>query len=151
VIFHIPSFVAHVLMDVTTNLERDGVHIENLTHDHYKDSISLVTNGSVAKEGIYDLLKILAEHPAMTAKEAAMQLNFVSMSGTEVENAVRAIVASKADLVRSKGERAAAPLMGLVMKELRGKADGGMVSAILKKEIQKMLDVITSNSAETHA
>ena len=47
---------------------------------------------------------------------------------------------SKADLVRSKGERAAAPLMGLVMKELRGKADGAMVSAILKKEIQNILN-----------
>jgi glutamyl-tRNA(Gln) amidotransferase subunit E len=57
-----------------------------------------------------------------------------------VKKAVRAIVASKADLVRSKGERAAAPLMGLVMKELRGKADGGMVSAILKKEIQNILN-----------
>jgi Glu-tRNA(Gln) amidotransferase subunit E-like FAD-binding protein len=30
--------------------------------------------------------------------------------------------------------------MGLVMKELRGKADGGMVSAILKKEIQNILN-----------
>ena len=33
---------------------------------------------------------------------------------------------NKADLVRSKGERAAGPLMGLVMKELRGKADGAI-------------------------
>jgi Glu-tRNA(Gln) amidotransferase subunit E-like FAD-binding protein len=30
--------------------------------------------------------------------------------------------------------------MGLVMKELRGKADGSLVSAILKKEIQNILD-----------
>ena len=51
-----------------------------------------------------------------------------------------AVVAAKADLVRSKGERAIGPLMGLVMKELRGKADGGVVSAILKKEIQNILD-----------
>jgi glutamyl-tRNA(Gln) amidotransferase subunit E len=58
----------------------------------------------------------------------------------DVEKAVLAIVAEKVDLVRSKGERAIAPLMGLVMKELRGKADGGMVSAILKKEIQNILN-----------
>jgi len=37
------------------------------------------------------------------------------------------------DLVRSKGERAAAPLMGLVMLELRGKADGAIVSAIIEE------------------
>ena len=57
-----------------------------------------------------------------------------------MKKAVQAIVASKADLVRSKGERAVAPLMGLVMLELRGKADGAIVSAILKKEIQNILN-----------
>jgi glutamyl-tRNA(Gln) amidotransferase subunit E len=50
------------------------------------------------------------------------------------------VVSGKADLIRSKGERAIAPLMGLVMKELRGKADGALVSAILKKEIQNILN-----------
>ncbi|MBP7071695.1 MAG: GatB/YqeY domain-containing protein, partial [Methanothrix sp.] len=59
---------------------------------------------------------------------------------SEVERAVQAVVAAKADLVRSKGDRSMGPLMGLVMKELRGKADGGVVSAILKKEIQNILD-----------
>jgi glutamyl-tRNA(Gln) amidotransferase subunit E len=58
----------------------------------------------------------------------------------DVEKAVQDIVAGKADLIRSKGERAAGPLMGLVMKELRGRADGSVVSAILKKEIQNILN-----------
>jgi glutamyl-tRNA(Gln) amidotransferase subunit E len=57
-----------------------------------------------------------------------------------VEDVVHSVVSVKADLVRSKGERAIAPLMGLVMKELRGKADGALVSAMLKKEIQNILD-----------
>ena len=52
---------------------------------------------------------------------------------------IKAIVADRQELVHSKGERAVAPLMGLVMKELRGKADGALVSAILKKEIQNIL------------
>jgi glutamyl-tRNA(Gln) amidotransferase subunit E len=56
-----------------------------------------------------------------------------------VESVVHQIVVSKADLVRSKGERSSGPLMGLVMKELRGKADGAVVSAILKREIQNIL------------
>jgi len=56
-----------------------------------------------------------------------------------VQAVVRAVVKSKMDLVRARGERAAGPLMGLVMKELRGKADGALVSAILKKEIQDIL------------
>ena len=99
-----------------------------------------MAQGRVAKEGLTDLLRALAEHPEMTADEAAAAAGLAGVDEAEVEKAVQAIVASKADLVRSKGERAAAPLMGLVMKELRGKADGGMVSAILKKEIQNILN-----------
>ena len=87
-----------------------------------------------------DLLRALAEHPEMTADEAAKAAGLAGVDEADVEKAVQAIVAGKADLVRSKGERAAAPLMGLVMKELRGKADGAIVSAILKKEIQNILN-----------
>jgi len=76
----------------------------------------------------------------MTADEAAKAAGLSGASEADVEKAVRAVVAGKADLVRSKGERSIGPLMGLVMKELRGKADGAVVSAILKKEIQNILN-----------
>jgi glutamyl-tRNA(Gln) amidotransferase subunit E len=59
---------------------------------------------------------------------------------SQVESIIHGVVAAKEDLVRSKGERSEGPLMGLVMKELRGKADGAIVSAILKKEIQNILN-----------
>ena len=36
---------------------------------------------------------------------------------------------------------ALSPLMGVAMKSLRGKADGGMVSRILREELQKFLEV----------
>jgi len=94
----------------------------------------------VAKEGLSGLLRALAEHPEMTADEAVGAAGLTGVDRSEVERAVQAVVAAKADLVRSKGDRSMGPLMGLVMKELRGKADGGVVSAILKKEIQNILD-----------
>jgi glutamyl-tRNA(Gln) amidotransferase subunit E len=76
----------------------------------------------------------------MTADEAAKAAGLAGASEADVEKAVRAVVAGKADLVRCKGERSIGPLMGLVMKELRGKADGAVVSAILNKEIQNILN-----------
>ena len=36
--------------------------------------------------------------------------------------------------------RALGPLMGVVMQEMRGKADGKVISNILKEEIQKVLN-----------
>ena len=135
-----PSIVVRTLETIPIELARAAVPVSNLIDRHYVESFAIMAQGRLAKEGLTDLLRALAEHPEMTADEAAAAAGLAGVGEAEVENAVRAIVASKADLVRSRGERAAAPLMGLVMKELRGKADGGIVSAILKKEIQNILN-----------
>ncbi len=133
------SIAVRALETIPIELAREGVAVSNLTEQHFKDCFVLVAQGSVAKEGLTDLLRALAAHPETAAAEAAAAAGLAGVDEAEVEKAVRAIVASKVDLVHSKGERAAAPLMGLVMKELRGKADGCIVSAILKKEIQNIL------------
>ncbi len=133
------SIVVRTLETIPIELAREGVAVSNLTEQHFKDCFALVSHGRLAKEGLTDLLRALAAHPEMSADEAAAAAGLAGVDDAEVEKAVRAIVAGKVDLVRSKGERAAAPLMGLVMKELRGKADGSIVSAILKKEIQNIL------------
>ncbi len=133
------SIVVRALETVPIELAREGVAASNLTEQHYRDCLALVSEGRVAKEGLTDLLRSLAANPQTTAAEAAAAVGLAGVDQAEVEKAVQAIVAIKIDLVRSKGERATAPLMGLVMKELRGKADGSIVSAILKKEIQNIL------------
>jgi glutamyl-tRNA(Gln) amidotransferase subunit E len=134
------SIAVRAIETIPIELAREGVEISNLTEQHYRDCFALVAQGSVAKEGLTQLLRALAGHPQMTADEAAKAVGLAGASEADVEKAVRAIVAGKADLVRSKGEHSIGPLMGLVMKELRGKADGSVVSAILKKEIQNILN-----------
>ena len=56
-----------------------------------------------------------------------------------MEAVVAAIVAGREEFVRERGEAALGPLMGLVMKELRGKADGALISAALRREIERLL------------
>jgi glutamyl-tRNA(Gln) amidotransferase subunit E len=133
------SVVVRALETMPIELARDGVDVSSLTDQHYKDSFALMAKGRIAKEGLADLLRTLAEHPEKSASKAAAEAGLSGLDEADVKKAVAAIVAEKADLVRSKGERAEGPLMGLVMKELRGKADGAVVSAILKKEIQNIL------------
>ncbi|HPC81318.1 MAG TPA: hypothetical protein PL165_05630, partial [Methanofastidiosum sp.] len=38
-----------------------------------------------------------------------------------------------------KKERAISPLMGLCMKELRGKVDGSLINKILEKKIREVI------------
>lgn len=133
------SIVVRALESLPIELAREGAAVSNLTDQHYRDCFALLAQGRAAKEGLADLLRTIAAHPEMTADEAAGAAGLAGVDEADVEKAVKAIVAAKTDMVRSKGERAIGPLMGLVMKELRGKADGGVVSAILKKEIQNIL------------
>jgi len=45
----------------------------------------------------------------------------------------------KRDLVTERGEAAAGPLMGLVMERLRGRADGKLVSEVLREKLRGAL------------
>lgn len=64
---------------------------------------------------------------------------FRAGSGDEAQAVVECIVREKAALVREKGEGAHGPLMGLAMKELRGKADGALVARLLRESITALL------------
>ena len=57
----------------------------------------------------------------------------------ELEEVVKKIVQEKKDFVKQKGFDAISPLMGEVMKVLRGKVDGKKINDILKKEIGKII------------
>ncbi|MDQ1282313.1 MAG: glutamyl-tRNA(Gln) amidotransferase subunit [Euryarchaeota archaeon] len=139
--YQVPASIVVRAMETTPiELARDGVPVANLTEQHYRDCFALLAQGKVAKEGLTALFCALAKNPEMDASEAAAAAGLAGVDDAEVARAVQAIVAGKIDFVRSKGDRAIGPLMGLVMKELRGKADGGVVSAILKKEIQNILN-----------
>ncbi len=139
--FKVPaSVVVRALETIPIELAREGTPVSQLTDQHFRDSFAQVASGQIAKEGLVDLLRILAKNPEMNAAEAAKAAGLAGIGEAGVKAVVKSVVAGKADLVRAKGERAVGPLMGLVMKELRGKADGALVSAILKKEIQNILN-----------
>ena len=49
------------------------------------------------------------------------------------------IVAKNEGMVKERQMGAMGPLMGMCMKQLKGKADGGLVNQIVREEIQKLL------------
>lgn len=135
-----PALVVRTLEATPRELAREGAPIANLTDKNYIDCFALLVEGEIAKEGLPDLLKVMADRPEVQASEAAKLAGLAGVDTDRVSNLIRGVVASKEEFVRDKGERAIGPLMGVVMKELRGKADGAVVSAVLKEEIKKILD-----------
>jgi len=134
-----PALVVRTLEMIPRELEGDGVSISSLNEDRYLDALSLVAGGSLAKEGIPQLLETMAKNPELSAAQAAEAAGLMGVDQGGVEEVVARIVAEKEAFVRERGEAALGPLMGLVMKELWGKADGALVSAALKREIDQIL------------
>jgi glutamyl-tRNA(Gln) amidotransferase subunit E len=56
-----------------------------------------------------------------------------------VEVLIADIVNQKKKFIREKRERAVGPLMGIVMKELRGKVDGKVINKILEEKVKEVL------------
>jgi glutamyl-tRNA(Gln) amidotransferase subunit E len=131
------TFAAGLLESTLTELRRDDVAVENLSDDHLLDLMHLVEDGELAKEGVNDVLAAVAEDPSLSAEEAVEAAGLSGVSEAEVRDAVTDVVERNADQVDEQGMGAFSALMGEAMGALRGKADGEVVSSVLREEIQK--------------
>ncbi|SFK88299.1 glutamyl-tRNA(Gln) amidotransferase subunit E [Halogranum rubrum] len=131
------TLAAGTLESTTTELRRDDVPVQNLTDDHLLDVLQLVDAGDLAKEGIVDVLTVLAENPDLSAEEAVEEAGLSGVDEAEVRAAVEEVVDRNEEQVEEQGMGAFSALMGEAMGALRGKADGEIVSSTLREEIQK--------------
>lgn len=131
------TFAAGLLESTLTELRRDDVAVSELTDDHLLAVMHLVEDGDLAKEGVNDVLATIAENPSLTAEEAVEEAGLSGVSEDEVRDAIAEVVERNADQVEQQGMGAFSALMGEAMGALRGKADGEIVSDVLREEIQK--------------
>ncbi|MEF8907158.1 MAG: Glu-tRNA(Gln) amidotransferase subunit GatE [Haloarculaceae archaeon] len=132
-----PNLAARTVESTVTELRRDGVPVEELTEAHFQGVFALLADDEVASEGVPDLLTALAEEPTLSAAEAAEQEDLGSADTEAVREAVVEVVERHADQVEEEGMGAFSALMGECMGALRGKAEGDVVSDVLREEIQK--------------
>jgi glutamyl-tRNA(Gln) amidotransferase subunit E len=132
-----PTFAASTLASTTTEIRRDGAPVDNLTDDHFLELFALVEDGDLAKEGVPEVLTTLAKQPKLTAEEAIEVAGLSGVSEAEVRDAVVEVVERNADQIDEEGMAAFSGLMGEAMGALRGKADGEVVSDVLREEIGK--------------
>ncbi len=132
-----PTLAAGTLESTVTELRRDDVPVEALDDEHFLDVFELVEGGDLAREGVPELLTALAEEPEADAAALAEEKGLGSAAEDEVREAVVEVVERNAEQVSEEGMAAFSGLMGECMGALRGKADGDLVSELLREEIQK--------------
>jgi len=131
-----PTFAATTLESTLTELRRDDVPVEALADEHLLDVLRLVAAGDLAKEGTGEVLATLARDPSLSAEEGVEAAGLSGVDEAAVREAVQEVVERNAAQVEEQGMGAFSALMGEAMGALRGKADGEVVSQVLREEIQ---------------
>lgn len=95
--------------------------------------------GHLTKEGITPLInEFTGLNPSMEQiSSKAEELGFKPADSGDLLAIVEKVVAEKIDFVKERGMGAMGPLMGVVMQECGGAADGKQVSALLREVIMR--------------
>lgn len=134
-----PTPVASLLAYDLREIKREGYDISILTTQHFKDLFQLLADGKIAKDSVTKLATAIIESPEEDVTTIAESNNLTLLSEDEVCEIIANIVAKNENMVKERQMGAMGPLMGMSMKELKGKADGSLVNKIVKEEIQKLL------------
>jgi glutamyl-tRNA(Gln) amidotransferase subunit E len=132
-----PTFAAGTLESTLTELRRDEVPVDDLADDDLLAVMRLVEDGDLAKEGVGEVLTVLAERPSLSPGTAVEEAGLAGVGEDEVREAVVEVVERNSEQVAEQGMGAFSALMGEAMGALRGKADGEVVSDVLREEIGK--------------
>ncbi|MFH1450754.1 MAG: Glu-tRNA(Gln) amidotransferase subunit GatE, partial [archaeon] len=132
-----PTLVATTLTATLKNVQKDAEAEVELSEEHLRALFKALVSGKFSKEAIPQLLAAWYKAPEKSIEEVVKEAGVSSIKSDSLEKIIEKIVRENSKLVLEKGERAVQPLMGMVMKEVRGKADGKTVMDILRKKVLK--------------
>ncbi|HIJ16829.1 MAG TPA: Glu-tRNA(Gln) amidotransferase subunit GatE [Thermoplasmata archaeon] len=134
-----PQVVARVYMNVFPELEKAGHDTSRIDVECVKEMLLSVSKGTFAKEAIPELLSWMLKNDMWDVARASDSLGVVSVEVDDVRAVCDRVVKEREAFIKQRGEGALGPLMGIVMKELRGKVDGKVISEVLNERIRQLL------------
>ncbi|MBY8991270.1 MAG: Glu-tRNA(Gln) amidotransferase subunit GatE [Candidatus Lokiarchaeota archaeon] len=133
------SLVLTTLLETTTALRREGKNIDKITDKDFLGIFKLLDKKEISKEAIEKIMSLKADSPELSIDQIKKKLKIESISLEELKKIITQIVNNKSKMIKEKEMRAKGPLMGLVMKEVRGNIDGAIVSKELDSAIKEKL------------
>lgn len=132
------SMVVRTIETIIYELEKEGVGVNNIKDAHLFWLFKLQSEGKLPNEAIIEVLRGIAMRPELGVDKVVDSLG-IGVEKGELEIVIDKVIESRMDFIMKRGIDSAGPLMGVVMKELRGKVSGQEVSRVLKEKIQAKL------------
>jgi len=133
-----PNFVASILCSTITNLQRKGFDALLLKPEHIAELFELLADDKIPKESLEIIFENIMSGKSDTVSDAIQSTAVTSMSEGELNAILDEIIQKNMELVKELGENAITTLMGIAMKQVRGKASGQTVNVLLRKKIQEI-------------
>ncbi len=135
-----PTTIAAVLTETMKALRRDGVEIDKIRDEQIRELFSFVGTGKTAKEAIPDILTWLSKHENTSVMDAIQSLGLAMLSEAEIAKIIDNLFMQNKQLIKERGKATFGTLMGLTMKKIRGKADADLVSKVLRRKLEEVLN-----------
>jgi len=128
-----PTFVAWFLTSALSHVKtKDNAPIEKITDAKLKDVLKILKTKKMTRESVLELLKELANNPEKKPEELIKTEYF---SEINIERIIKKAIKENPNVLKKHNPEKI--LMGIVMKEVRGKVPGSDVSKALAKELKK--------------
>ncbi len=135
-----PTFTASILCSSITKLERSGLNSKLLKDEEITKSFEFLKSGKITKESIDIIFESIMAGKSRIVEEAIKNTSIETVDEAKLEQIIEKIINENKGIIQNQKERAIGPLMGIAMKELRGKASGEMINNLLLKNIKKILE-----------
>ncbi len=133
-----PNFVASILCSSITNMERQGLDVTLLKPEHIIEAFELLASDKIPKESLEIIFENIMSGKSESVSMAMQSADVSSMDKDELNGILDVVIQSNMELVKKLGDKAITTLMGIAMKEVRGKASGKIVNDLLRKKISKL-------------
>lgn len=131
-----PALAERAFNSTLIELSREGAQVHRIADDDIKRVLEFISTGKIAKEALSPILTAMAEGKT---PEEACESAAPKVSEEELKEIIGRIVASRSEFIKERGGAATGPIMGVVMKEVRGSVDGKIVNQILREAISQVL------------
>jgi glutamyl-tRNA(Gln) amidotransferase subunit E len=132
-----PMLAARTITGTLRELAREGVSVDEVRGEDLLLLLLKVEGGEVAREAMPGILRAVAE--GMSVEDAVSSVA-PPLEEEDLRECVRRVLAERESFVRERGMQALGPLMGVVMKEVRGRVDGRIIAELVREELKKMLE-----------
>ncbi|MCD6403241.1 MAG: Glu-tRNA(Gln) amidotransferase subunit GatE [Candidatus Aenigmarchaeota archaeon] len=126
-----PPFLANLLVGITRSVKRETG--KEVPADVVRRVIESYVNGLIVKEAVEEIMKELTLTPDENVEKVIKKLGLERISEEELVRIIKQKIVENKEVLERLGDKAEKALIGMVMREIRGRIEGEVVVKKVKE------------------